>query len=46
MLESNAPITKEQFISELKSFSRTIEGISEMVGLEDNDFASLAGKLR
>lgn len=46
MLESNVPISKDQLLSELKSYSRTIEYVSETVGLEDNDFASLEGKLR
>jgi hypothetical protein len=46
MIESNAPISKEQLLSELKSYSRIIEYVSETVGLEDNDFSSLEGKSR
>ena len=41
MVENNS-ITKELLLSEMKKLVTRIEGVSEMVGLEDTDFRTLS----
>lgn len=40
MVENNS-ITKDLLVSEMEKLVNRIEGISEMVGLEDTDFSNL-----
>lgn len=46
MFENNAPYTREQLIADLRTLSKNLEYISDMVGTEDNDFAALEGRMR
>ena len=43
MVQNNS-ITKEQLENELAKLATRVEQVSEMVGLEEADFSSLAGR--
>lgn len=45
MVENNS-ISKESLVNELVKLSEKTNSISEMIGLEDNDFSALRGGSR
>lgn len=45
MVENNS-IAKESLINELNKLSEKVNSVSEMVGLEDNDFSTLKHGIR